>query len=84
MENTGRLQILRLKDEHTLKPFDCGDSDLNDFFLTDAILYQKHRLAITYFGENENQTLFFFALTNDRITTADTTKYNKHSKRQKT
>ena len=72
-----KLEIRRLKDQHVLKPFDCGDDDLNEFFLKDAILYQKHRLAVTYFGENEAQTLSFFSLANDRITTADTTKYNK-------
>ncbi|MCU0467915.1 MAG: GNAT family N-acetyltransferase [Arcicella sp.] len=77
METKNTLQIRRLKESHTIKPFDCGDDDLNEFFIKDAILYQKHRLAITYFEENENQTIFFFSLANDRITTADTTKYNK-------
>ncbi len=77
MENKEKLQIRRLKEENSLKPFDCGDEDLNEFFLIDAILYQKHHLAVTYFEENANQTIFFFSLANDRITTADTTKYNK-------
>lgn len=26
-----KLEIRRLKDEHVLKPFDCGDDDLNEF-----------------------------------------------------
>ena len=34
-----KLQIRRLKDEHVLKPFDCGDDDLNEFFLKDANSY---------------------------------------------
>jgi GNAT superfamily N-acetyltransferase len=69
--------VRRLKETHILKPFDCGDADLNDFFLNDAKLYQKQCLAVTYFEENENQTLFFFSLRNDRISASDTTKWNK-------
>lgn len=71
MEMENKLGTWRLKGKYVLKPFDCGDDDLNEFFLKDAILYQKHSLAITYFGENQTQTLFFFSLANDRITTAE-------------
>ena len=41
-----KLQIRKLKEDSVLKPFDCGDDDLNDFFLNDAKRYQKHRLAV--------------------------------------
>jgi hypothetical protein len=84
-----QLEVLKLQEDDILKPFDCGDNDLNDFFLNDAKNYQKHRLAITYYAEDEHKTIFFFSLSNDRITTADTTKYNKlgrnipNSKRRK-
>jgi GNAT superfamily N-acetyltransferase len=77
MEIKDRLQIRRLKEDHTIKPFDCGDDDLNEFFLKDAILYQKQKLTVTYFGENENETIFFFSLRNDRVSATDTTKWNK-------
>jgi hypothetical protein len=36
MENKEQLRIRRLKEEYVLKPFDCGDDDLNEFFLKDA------------------------------------------------
>jgi hypothetical protein len=77
MEIKDRLQIRRLKEDHTIKPFDCGDDDLNGFFLKDAILYQKQKLTVTYFGENESETIFFFSLRNDRVSATDTTKWNK-------
>ena len=72
-----KLQIRKLKEDSVLKPFDCGDDDLNDFFLNDAKRYQKHRLAVTYFEEKEEITMFFFSLRNDRISANDTTKWNK-------
>lgn len=71
------LKTRRLKDDSTLKPFDCGDDDLNDFFLNDAKRYQNQRLAVTYFGESENRTMFFFSLRNDSLSANDTTKWNK-------
>jgi GNAT superfamily N-acetyltransferase len=77
MDNLDNFDVRRLKETHILKPFDCGDSDLNEFFLNDAKLYQKQHLAVTYFEENESQTMFFFSLRNDRISASDTTKWNK-------
>lgn len=72
-----KLQVRRLKEDTVLKPFDCGDNDLNDFFLNDAKSYQQQRLAVTYFGESESRTMFFFSLRNDRVSATDTTKWNK-------
>jgi predicted GNAT family N-acyltransferase len=86
---TDKPLIKILKDDIVPKPFDCGDDDLNDFFLNDAKLYHTQRLSVTYFEENETQTVFFFSLINDRITTSDTDKWNKlarnipNSKRRK-
>jgi len=52
-----------------LKPFDCGDNDLNDFFCNDAINYLRHLLAVTYVFENNSgtETVAFFSVLNDRI-----------------
>jgi hypothetical protein len=36
-------ELLELSDEQLIEDFDCGDSDLNDFFNHDAILYQQQR-----------------------------------------
>ena len=32
-------RIVRLAQDHLLKPFDCGNADLNDFLLNDAKAY---------------------------------------------
>ena len=30
------IRIVRLTESHVIKPFDCGDHDLNDFLFNDA------------------------------------------------
>lgn len=64
--------LLRLSLDFQLKTFDCGDSDLNDFLLSDAKRYNKALLAVTYIIENDSETVAFFSLLNDKITIADT------------
>lgn len=64
--------LLRLSLDLQLKTFDCGDSDLNDFLLSDTKRYNKALLAVTYIIENDSETVAFFSLLNDKITIADT------------
>ena len=53
-------------------PFDCGNTDLNEFLLStstktsNATLYEKERLAITYVVEDNasHQILAYFSLIN--------------------
>ena len=61
------MDIKRLDSNHLPKPFDCGDDDLNDFWLNDAINYQKQLLANTYYVEDNNRTLLFFSILHDKI-----------------
>jgi hypothetical protein len=42
------LQAVKITDSHIIKPFNCGDLDLNDFLLSDANNYHKQLLAVTY------------------------------------
>ena len=65
------FQLLRLTPEHQLKPFDCDDADLNDFFYNEAKCYQDGLLAVTYIIENESNTIAFFSLLNDKIAMED-------------
>ena len=46
------LPFERLSGSHAILPFDCGDEDINDFFVSQAMRYQKELLAVTYFLEN--------------------------------
>ena len=34
------ISVLLLTENHTIKPFDCEDDDLNDFLFNEAILYR--------------------------------------------
>jgi GNAT superfamily N-acetyltransferase len=40
---------IKLSHENLIRNFDCGDSDLNDFFNHDAILFQNQSLGQTHF-----------------------------------
>ena len=44
----GRCEFVRLTEELASLPFTCGDSDLEDFFHNEAVLYAKARLGKTY------------------------------------
>ena len=61
------IPFKRLTTEHEFLPFDCGDEDLNNYLTSDALSYQKQLLSVTYFLENENETILFFSLSNDKI-----------------
>ena len=68
------MKIVRLTQEHLFKPFDCGEGDLNDFLLQDAKQYAKGLLAVTYVIEDDDMTVAFFSLANDRISLSESDK----------
>jgi GNAT superfamily N-acetyltransferase len=51
--------------------FDCGDSDLNDFFLRDAVPHQEQLIGTTYFfyQADNKSAIAFFTVLNDAIKT---------------
>ena len=61
------MRLVRLEDIENLKPFDCGDKDLNDFLLSDARLYNEQFLANTFVLEDDNETVAYYSLLNDKI-----------------
>lgn len=82
-----RYQIRRLGKGETILSFDCGDRDLNDFILNEAILYRQARLAVTYVIEVKETTkvVGFFSLANDRISISDfenKTEFNRFRKKR--
>ena len=73
-EFTERYTIHRMAEQEIVAAFDCGDEDLNGFILTDAPLYRKEKLAVTYTvfeKSNHNHIVAFFSLSNDRISISD-------------
>ena len=66
------LRITRLTADHNIQSFDRGDNDLNEFLISDAKAYQKRLLAVTYYVESGNRTVLYFCLSNDKVTSFET------------
>ena len=79
--------VHKMDEQEIVAAFDCGDEDLNGFILTDAPLYRKEKLAVTYIVHEKaspDSVVAFFSLSNDRISISDfdnKTKYNRFSRR---
>ena len=86
-EIKAQYRIYKMGENERIESVDCGDTDLNDFILNDAVLYRKEKLAVTYAyidKDDNTKVAAFFCLSNDRISLADfdnKTKYNKFSRR---
>ena len=84
------VRLKRLNPNDNVKPFDCGNTDLNGFLLEDnaSVPNAKHHanelLAVTYVVEDdeEEQTIAYFSLLNDKIDReiTDNTVWNRLSR----
>ena len=61
------MRLVRLEELKEIKPFDCGDADLNGFLCDDAAYYGSEMLANTFVLETETETVAYFSLLNDKI-----------------
>lgn len=68
------LSLKRIEPETTRKPFDCNDSDLNEFFFEDSKGHSRQLLAVTYAFESEVETIAYFCVSNDSIREGDASK----------
>lgn len=68
------LPFERLSGNRPLLPFDCGDEDINDFLVAKAWDYHEELLAVTYFLEDNERTVFYFTLLNDKVTALELSK----------
>lgn len=64
-----RFTFRQIEADTEIKPFDCGDSDLNGFLFDDAKNYLNAMLAVTYLLEDNaaNKTVAYYCLLNDKI-----------------
>lgn len=64
------MKSIELTNENDIKPFDCGDADLNGFLTDDAIAFHNKHIGKTIIVENDEETeiLAYFCLLNDKIT----------------
>lgn len=68
------IKIRRLTTDYILTDFDCGNKDLNEFFLLEAKNYAKKLLSVTYVVEIESHIAAFISLSNDKIAIPDSDK----------
>ncbi|WP_455633426.1 GNAT family N-acetyltransferase [Parabacteroides sp.] len=79
-------EVRRLKKQETVKSFDCGDTDLNDFILNESQHYRKALLAVSYVAENKldnYRVSAYFSLANDKVSLNDfgsKTEFNRFRK----
>jgi GNAT superfamily N-acetyltransferase len=61
------LSLVKIKPSTVIKPFDCGNADLNEFLFEKSILYSKELLATTYLLEDATDTIAYFSIFNDTL-----------------
>jgi len=63
--------FVELAPERPITDFDCGDSDLNDFFNCDALLFQQQRLGQTFYHclKETDKIVCAFSLSADSLKT---------------
>lgn len=66
------MQIVRLgTDDRRDTRFDCGDSDLNEFFFKDSYDLCRELMSVTYALEENGRTIAFFSVSNDALKRED-------------
>ena len=69
LENDLRHKRLDLSQQ--IKPFDCGNDDLNEYLFKEAAIHQKHLGFVTYLLETSTETIAYYSLSNDLLTIQD-------------
>ena len=87
ISNLNEYTIRRLQENETIKSFDCGDDDLNDFIMNRADDYHKAMLSVTYVFEHKasGKIIVYFSLANDKISIDDfvnNTEFNRFRKKR--
>jgi GNAT superfamily N-acetyltransferase len=65
--NETEVVLVRLSSAYDLASFDCGDQDLNEFLVDDALEYQKLFLANTTLMLAQGRVAAYFSLSSDAI-----------------
>ena len=76
------ISVSLLTEKHKIKPFDCGDEQLNEFLLQQALPYKKELLATTFIIENNERTLGYYSLLNDSFRVEETFFVSKNQYRK--
>ena len=73
------IKEIRIDHSTFIKPFDCGDKDLNEFLLEKSKHYQQELLATTFVFEDETQTLAYYSIFNDSFRIEDVSFESKNA-----
>lgn len=68
------FRIIKLSENIQLKPFDCGDNDLNNFLIEDALYYKQRLLSVTYLMVSDSDIVAYFSVSNDKISIPESDK----------
>ena len=85
-EGIKRYRFIRLDQSDSVRNFNCGDRDLDDFILNRASAFQKHLLSVSYaYAEADTgKMLAYCSLANDRVALdnfRDKTEFNRFRKK---
>lgn len=77
------MRFFRLTPEVEIKPFDSIDPDLNDYLVNDSKNYLQQLLAVTYILEDDENTIAYYCMLNDKISAEDLPSNRKFKKQFK-
>lgn len=63
--------IRKLSREEKVSDFTCGDNDLDDFIINDAVEYADKKLALSYLLKRYDNVLAYFSIANDKVSLFD-------------
>ena len=67
------MELIQLTQDYDLKPFDCGDADLNGFLFNDAKTFLEKRLGKTFLLLDKETIVAYCCLFNDKISRLEMT-----------
>lgn len=73
------IQKIKIKNSTMIKPFDCGDDDLNDFLLEKSKAYQQELLATTFIFDDKTKTYAYYSVFNDSFRIEDLSFLSKNA-----
>ncbi len=80
--------IHRMHIDESIKDFDCGDADLNDFILNESNSYRKALLAVSYVVRSKSapdDVVAYFSLANDNVSVtsfSNKTEFNRFRRKK--
>lgn len=61
------FDLIRLAPDTEIKPFTCGDTEIDGFLFEDSKISLQDRTSVTYILQNETTTIAYWNYINDKI-----------------